>query len=117
MTVGGVPVITTDAAAEGSGDGKFARGGWWCGRMSWSLEFVGEHKMEHINAMELRTAIWAVKTVAKAVENDGRVLVRIDNMTAKSIINKGASSSSHLNTLAAELMDWSWENGIEVFAR
>lgn len=119
FTLGGVPVITSDAAAEGEGANRMAKGGWWCCGSSWTIDFTHEQREEHITTLELRTAVWAIKTVGKPLKRgeDGRVLLRIDNQAAKGILNKGASSSPVLNSIVADLADWCWEQGVEVHAR
>lgn len=70
----------------------------------------------HINFLEIRAAFYALKCFAK-VESNVRILLRIDNQTAISCINRGGSVKfQSLNQATVELWQWCEAKGISVFA-
>lgn len=107
-------VITSDAADEPTGK----KGGYFLGPMEFQLNFSKEDG--HINELEFKTALHAIDLLGAAMKKAGgdpRVLTRIDNQVAKSVINKGHSSSTAMNNLAKKLADVCEEKGVFVTAR
>ena len=70
----------------------------------------------HINVLELKAALLALKAFAR-VSAGSHVLLRVDNTTAISYINKmGGILSPTLNQAARELWQWCESRRISVFA-
>ena len=100
--------IFSDASLTGWGatcNGKSARG-------LWSL---GEQKL-HINLLELKAAFLALKCFA-ANDSNCQILLRIDNITAITYINKmGGIKFTHLNDTARSIWDWCIERNVWIFS-
>ncbi|KAJ8980208.1 hypothetical protein NQ317_002221 [Molorchus minor] len=99
--------IFTDSSLTGWGavcQGQSTHG-WWT-----TLD-----KKEHINVLELRAIFYGLRCfVGKTNTN---VLVRTDNTTALSYINRmGSVQHTHLNTLARKIWQWCEKREIRVFA-
>ncbi|KAJ8912752.1 hypothetical protein NQ315_016708 [Exocentrus adspersus] len=74
----------------------------------------GERQM-HINLLEIKAAFYAL-SLSKDAEHT-RILLRIDNQTAISCINRGGSIKySFLNEAATELWRWCENKKISIFA-
>lgn len=74
-----------------------------------------EAKM-HINFLEIKAAYYALKSFTKS-KTHIHVLLRIDNQTAISCINRGGSVRySYLNNIVKELWNWCEERRILIFA-
>jgi hypothetical protein len=70
----------------------------------------------HINELEIKAAFFALKSFARNL-NDCRILLRIDNVTAISFINRmGSIQFRHLNKIAREIWEWCECRKIFVFA-
>ena len=100
--------IFSDASGTGWGaicGNKNARG-------SWS---VTERK-NHINYLELLASFLALKSFA-ANKKNCQILMRIDNITAISYINKmGGIKYLHLNNVTREIWSWCNKRNIWIFA-
>ncbi|KAJ8983767.1 hypothetical protein NQ317_006099 [Molorchus minor] len=99
--------IFTDSSLTGWGavcQGQSTHG-WWT-----TLD-----KKEHINVLELKAIFYGLRCfVGKTNTN---VLVRTDNTTALSYINRmGSVQHTHLNTLARKIWQWCEKREIRVFA-
>lgn len=78
----------------------------------WTLE----ESKKHINYLELLAAFIGLKTYAVNYRNC-QILLRIDNTTAISYINRmGGVQFIHLNSLAKEIWQWCEKRGIFIFA-
>ena len=101
-------VITTDASLSGWGathEGRVARGVW-----------SGSFKLAHINYLELMAVMLALQHFQRFVSGC-HVLVRTDNTTTMSYINKqGGLRSSKLHALAHRLTLWCNEHLLSVRA-
>lgn len=70
----------------------------------------------HINYLEIKAAYYALKSFGKNLK-DSRILLRIDNQTAISCINRGGSVKYRLlNKAAKELWQWCEIKNLSVFA-
>lgn len=79
---------------------------------SWTVE---EQKC-HINYLELKAAFFGLKCLAKNLLNC-EILLRIDNTTAISYINRmGGIQYPHLNSIAREIWQWCETRNVFVFA-
>lgn len=75
-----------------------------------------DEKLKHINYLELLAAFIGLKIFAKSVYNN-QVLLRIDNTTAISYINRmGGVQFPHLTSITKELWQWCEERNLFVFA-
>ncbi|KAG6456482.1 hypothetical protein O3G_MSEX009753 [Manduca sexta] len=100
--------IYTDASRSGwgavSNDAK--RSGRW----------KDTEKIHHINYLELMAAFLGLKSFANELRNCA-ILLRIDNTTAISYINRmGGVQHAHLNNLARSLWQWCEQRNIWIFA-
>lgn len=100
--------IFTDASLTGWG--TYCRGekthGWW----------KNTEKKDHINLLELKAALNGLKCFAKQKTNC-EILLRIDNTTAISYINRmGGIQHPKLNNIAREVWQWCESKKIHVFA-
>lgn len=100
--------IFSDASSTGWGaycNGKEGFGYW------------KEHELTlHINELELKAAFLALKCFAKNVSNTG-ILLRIDNVTAISCINRmGSVQYEHLNIVCRDIWQWCEIRKIVIFA-
>lgn len=100
--------IYTDASLSGWGavsDGCTVNGKW-----------KDVEKTRHINYLELTAAFLGLKSFAQNVTNCA-VLLRIDNTTAISYINRmGGVQYPHLNSLARSLWQWCEERDLWIYA-
>lgn len=70
----------------------------------------------HINELELKAAFLGLKCFARNSQ-DCNILLRIDNITAISCINRmGSIQYRHLNKITRSLWEWCEQRGITVFA-
>lgn len=70
----------------------------------------------HINFLEIKAAYYGLKSFTKS-ETNINVLLRIDNQTAISCINRGGSVKYfHLNNMVKEFWNWCEERRIGIFA-
>lgn len=73
-------------------------------------------KEMHINTLELKAAFFALKVFARGLRNC-EILMRIDNVTAISCINRmGSVQYPHLNDVAKEIWQWCERRKLVVFA-
>lgn len=96
--------------ASGTGWGAFCNGevanGYWSEK----------EKMYHINFLELLAAFFALQCFAKSMTNC-EILLRIDNTTAISCINRmGSVQHIGLNNLSRSIWKWCEIRGIWIFA-
>lgn len=70
----------------------------------------------HINYLELLAAFLGIKCFCKNITNS-EILLRIDNTTAISYINRmGGIQFPHLNNIAREIWQWCEERNLYIFA-
>lgn len=70
----------------------------------------------HINFLEIKAALYALKSLTKN-KHDIRILLRIDNQTAISCINRGGSVKfKHLNYATKLIWEWCENKNLSVFA-
>ncbi|EFN77869.1 hypothetical protein EAI_03230, partial [Harpegnathos saltator] len=80
--------------------------GWW----------TKEDQSLHINALELKAAFYALKCFAAHLHNCN-ILLRIDNTTALSYINKfGSVQHPVLSDITRQIWQWCEERHIYLFA-
>lgn len=100
--------IFTDSSTTGWGaykNGKQAHGYW-----------KETERLCHINELELKAAFFGLKVFAHEMY-DCEILLRIDNTTAISCINRmGSVQFEHLNLIAREIWQWCEKRKIFVFA-
>lgn len=100
--------IFSDASLTGWGascDSQRAHG-WWS----------DNEKGLHINALEIKAAFYALKSFASDLENC-EILVRVDNTTALSYLNRyGSVQHPHLSKLAREIWQWAESRNIMLFS-
>ena len=100
--------IYTDASNTGWGatDGVNSIWGFWS----------SEQSQLHINYKELLTVLFAIKKLPNIPDNS-QILLRVDNTTAISYINKmGGVRHSKYNKLARDIWQWAEERNIFLFA-
>lgn len=100
--------IFSDASLTGWGAswGLQRAHGWWS----------AENCHLHINALELKAAFFALKCFASDLR-DCEVLLRVDNTTALSYLNRfGSVRYPHLSSLARDIWQWCEERGIVLFS-
>lgn len=100
--------IYSDASLSGWGsvcNGRFAKGSW-----------SAEEKESHINYLELLAAFFALKCFASHLSKC-EILLRIDNTTAISYINRmGSVQFPKLNSLAKQIWQWCEARELWIFA-
>ena len=70
----------------------------------------------HINYLELLAALFALKSFANKL-SDCQILLRIDNLTAISYINKiGGIKFPHLNDITRQIWEWCNAHNIWIYA-
>lgn len=75
-----------------------------------------QERESHINVLELKAALFGLICFAKEIE-DCDILLRIDNTTAISYINRmGGIQFPKLNEVARQIWDWCEERNIWIFA-
>lgn len=92
--------------------------GWgaYCNKQKCFGYWKDDEKSSHINELELKSAFLALKCFAKEMF-DCKILLRIDNVTAISCINRmGSVQYSHFNKLSRQLWEWCEKRKIIVFA-
>ena len=103
-----IKTIFTDASTTGWGafcENKRANG-WWS---------ISE-KEKHINYLELLAALNGLKSFANNLSN-GEILLRIDNTTAITYINKmGGIQYPHLNEVSRKIWQWCESKNLYIFA-
>jgi len=100
--------IFSDASLTGWGAscGSFRLHGWWS----------DVDRSLHINALELKAAFFALKCFAANFQNR-EILLRIDNTTALSYINRfGSIQHPLLSSIARDIWQWCEERDIFLFA-
>lgn len=107
-TLGYEKVIYTDASLTGWGaycEGKRANGYW-----------KEEERNLHINFLELMAVLFGLKSFAQ-YNNNCAILLRIDNTTAISYVNRqGGIQYPHLNNVARQIWQWCEKRNIWLFA-
>lgn len=100
--------VYSDASLSGWGafcEGESANGLW-----------RQEERMLHINHLELKAALIALKCFAAELR-DTDILIRVDNTTTMAYINKmGGVRYAELHKLACELWDWCEDRKLWVYA-
>lgn len=87
-----------------------------CGRETASGAWTELERAKHINYLEIRAAFLALKVFAKDL-SDCQILLRIDNTTAISYINRmGGVQFPHLTQVTRDLWQWCELRRIIVFA-
>jgi len=100
--------IFTDASLTGWGAScdNHCTHGWWSEK----------ERSNHINYLELKAVFYALKCFAADL-SDGNILLRVDNTTAISYINRfGSIQHPHLMSLARQIWSWCEERNILLFA-
>ncbi|XP_045763681.1 uncharacterized protein LOC123866270 [Maniola jurtina] len=95
-----------------------SRTGWGavCKNNQVSGRWKATEKANHINYLELMAAFLGLKSFASDV-TDCAILLRIDNTTAISYVNRmGGIQYPHLNDLARVLWKWCEQRGLWIFA-
>lgn len=87
-----------------------------CGSERASGIWTTEERTRHINNLEILAAFFGLKVFAKNFR-DSDILLRIDNTTAVSYINRmGGIQFPHLTKVTRELWQWCEERNLTVFA-
>lgn len=100
--------IFSDASLTGWGVccNKIRSHGWW----------DAEEQVEHINLLELKAAFYGLKCFAKDLRSC-ELLLRVDNTTALSYINKmGSIQYPKLSNLCRKIWQWCEERDLWIFA-
>lgn len=100
--------IFSDASRTGWGASCSSRHthGWWS----------QDEKSLHINALELKAAFYALKCFATDL-HDCEVLLRVDNTTALSYLNRyGSVKYPHLSSIARDIWQWCETKNIVLFS-
>lgn len=95
-----------------------SRSGWGavCKENTVNGKWKDSEKTYHINYLELMAAFLGLKSFASELTNCA-VLLRIDNTTAISYVNRmGGVQYPHLSTLARSLWQWCEARGLWIFA-
>jgi hypothetical protein len=101
-------VIESDASMRGWGAS--------CGETSTGGRWTRNESRNHINFLELLAAFLALKTFVPNLRPN-RVLLRLDNVTAISFINRmGGTHSTTLSDLAVEMWKWCLQKGVIIHA-
>lgn len=100
--------IFSDASKKGWGAA--------CGEDTASGQWSSDEASMHINYLELMAAFFGLKVFAKD-QNNCQILLRIDNTTAISYVNRmGGVRFPHLNQVTKDLWQWCESRNIYVFA-
>lgn len=87
-----------------------------CGSETAAELWNEEERKHHINYLELLAAFLSLKTFCSDI-NDCEVLLRIDNTTAVSYINRmGGIQFPHLNSIPRQIWQWCENRKIIIFA-
>lgn len=92
--------------------------GWgaFCGKKHFHGFWDKKETQMHINFLEIKAAYYALKSLTKN-KNNIHILLRIDNQTAISCINRGGSVKfRHLNDATKLIWDWCENKNLSVFA-
>lgn len=95
-----------------------SRTGWGsvCGENSTGGQWKAVEKEHHINYLELLAVLLGLKSYA-AHESDCAILLRVDNTTAISYINRmGGIQFPHLNDLSKQIWQWCETRNIILYA-
>lgn len=111
-TRGAVPIVTSDASRTESA----AHGGFYVCGSKWRIDFSETDRQKHIADLELEAAIRGIQTVAESrvTEEDGRLLLRCDNMSVVGMMNRGCSPVSRMNQELQVFFDWCESHKIEI---
>lgn len=117
-SVSDIPAVVSDACKDHSR----AAGGFWALSSSWFVNFTDRPDWRDlsINFLELSTMSMAVQVTGPSLllgSQDRRLVVVGDNDSAVAIINNGCSSSPLLNQEVMQLLDFCYDNDIEITAR
>lgn len=100
--------IFSDASSTGWGA--------YCNKNEGFGYWKDDEKSLHINELELKAAFLALKCFAKN-QFDTNILLRIDNVTAISCVNRmGSVQYEHLNIISREIWQWCEMRKITIFA-
>ncbi|XP_050292960.1 uncharacterized protein LOC126733621 isoform X1 [Anthonomus grandis grandis] len=92
--------------------------GWgaFCGKNTFHGFWDKNESQMHINYLEIKAAYYALSSLTKNKTNI-RILLRIDNQTAISCINRGGSVRfHHLNDATRLIWEWCENKNISIFA-
>ena len=96
--------MTSDASSLGWGafDNGIATGG----------QFTEEEQEEHINVLELKAALFALQSLCPGTK-DVHILLKVDNTSAVSSINKmGSEKSIRMDGVTQDIWDWALTRNI-----
>lgn len=110
------PLTVNEYKLEIFSDASTSGWGAYCNEQSCYGYWKDDERCLHINELELKSAFLALKCFAKNLF-DCKILLRIDNVTAISCINRmGSVQYSHFNKLSRQLWEWCEKRKITVFA-
>jgi len=107
------PDLTMSSDAAGG-----HQGGWGahCGRVSVGGQWTKEERKEHINVLELKTALLAIRTFTKNT-NPKSIHLLLDNQVALAYVTKmGRPNSQKLLDLTKEIWKYLMQRGITLTA-
>lgn len=109
-------IRSTVASQEIYSDASLSNWGASCGDLRTHGWWSEEEKLEHINFLEHKAAFYALRCLTSDVQ-DSYILLRIDNTTALSYVNRfGSVQYPHLTALAKQIWGWCEERNNFVFA-
>lgn len=110
------PIKDSTFAMEIFSDASLTGWGAFCGGERARGHWTENERHSHINYLELLAAFFGLKCFAENMSNC-QILLRIDNTTAISYINKmGSIQFKHLNRIARQIWQWCESKNIWVFA-
>lgn len=87
-----------------------------CGRKRANGFWSVSESSSHINLLELQAAFFGLKIFASSFK-DSEILLRLDNTTAISYINRfGGTKFDHFNSLARQIWQWCEARNLWIFA-
>lgn len=110
------PMRTGNYQLEIYSDASLSGWGVSCSGQTASGQWSTEEQNEHINYLELTAAFFGLKIFAANLSNC-EILLRIDNTTAISYINRlGGIQFPHLNSVSRNIWQWCEVRGLYIFA-
>lgn len=110
------PIRNNDYCLEIYSDASTTGWGIACGSESSHGHWTESELNMHINSLELKAAFYGLRIFASKLR-DCSILLRIDNTTAISYINRmGGIQHIHLNELARNIWQWCEDRNIHIFA-
>lgn len=114
--IGMNPIKNQNFSMEIYSDSSLSGWGCYCNDISTGGFWNKEEKKKHINYLELLAAFFALKSFASNL-SENEVLLRLDNTTAISYVNRGGGVKyPHLSELAREIWKWCEERKIWITA-